>query len=196
MGGNGAVGRWSDVMTVTTTAGPENVFAGMAESVPWPAGSPLRWVGKDDGTYRTVRGRQGMVVRAATNQLGYFEARVAASGAGLHVLIGLTMQDVPQGSYLGGAAQSVGWDCSDGQFRSSVPGCPGERGFPTCNDGDTVGLMVDCHAQPVLRFYVNGVEGRTKAFAGAEGVWYPAFSAVDGGFTATDRPAVPALAQP
>ena len=73
-----------------------------------------------------------------------------------------------------------------------------EGGFPGCKDGDTVGLMVDCRAQPVLRFYVNGVEVRTKAFAGAEGVWYPAFTATAqrGGVTATDRPAVPALAQP
>lgn len=118
--------------------------------------NPLRLV-QEEGV-EVVLSKKGMEVKEGSGERGFFCATFI--GDVLHgSSIGLSLKDVNLNDTLGGSTGGCGWwsGTSRGYLHSKLLGIAPING-QIClrfNDGDRVGLMVDCSAVPRLRFFVN-----------------------------------------
>jgi len=128
---------------------------------------------------QTVLGMRGIELRKGSGEQGYFEVRIVRVAPQVAdywcTSIGLAI-----GEPLGWRRRFLGWT-QHGVIGNGLVGirvCYNDSDDWMFTTGDVVGLMVDCTAEPTLRFFVNGVQVHRVVVA-QEGyglVLYPAFS--------------------
>jgi hypothetical protein len=132
----------------------------------------------------TVLGMRGIELRERSGEQGYFQVRIVRTAPQeaeyCSTSIGLATFDMRFGKPLGCRRGSLGWT-QLGVIGNGLPGtavCYDGRDDWMFTTGDVVGLMVDCTAEPTLRFFVNGVQVHRVVVAQESYglVLFPAFS--------------------
>jgi hypothetical protein len=144
----------------------------------------LTGIGGGQQSSQTVLGMRGIELRKGSGEQGYFEVRIvraAPRGADYWCTeFGLANLDMCFGKPLGWRRRCLGWT-QHGVIGNGLVGTADHcniRDDCMFTTGDVVGLMVDCTAEPTLRFFVNGVQVHRVVVA-QEGyglVLFPVFS--------------------
>ena len=133
---------------------------------------------------QTVLGMRGIELRKGSGEQGYFEVRIVRAAPQeadyWSTSIGLANLDMCFGKPLGWRRRCLGWTqlgvIGNGLVGTRV--CYNDRTDWMFTTNRVVGLMVDCTAEPTLRFFVNGVQVHRVVVA-QEGyglVLFPVFS--------------------
>jgi len=163
-----------------------------------------------NGEHRPVLGMRGMEVREGSGEKGFFQVR-CIRGAIFNIMIGLGTHDVDLNRGLGSGHEGMCWCViSRGKgyliLHNSLRGISPDEGrvipghdyrvvsVPKFEDGDVVGIMVDCSEAPTLRLFVNGAQVRqmvmTQQMHGK--VIFPAFALGDAQIDISPNPDLPA----
>jgi hypothetical protein len=153
----------------------------------------LLFAGTGVGQFQTVLGMRGIELRERSGEQGFFQVRIVRiapqEAEYCSTTVGLATQGLCFGKPLAQRG-CLGWT-QLGNIGNGLPGS--DDPIYTRNDvrcfipgrvdwmfttGDVVGLMVDCTAEPTLRFFVNGVQVHRVVVAQESYglVLFPAFS--------------------
>ena len=143
-------------------------------------------------------GKHGLEIRPGSGEFAYFEACIHASEF-QSISIGLASEGLVEhkvgfGRWLGYAAGGFGWNVN-GYIHSRLSGARENEMFPNlkANDGDRIGIMVDCSQEPTIRFFINGLQSHHLC-VGEEGYYqrvFPAFHLINAQINIVSNPELP-----
>ena len=147
-------------------------------------------------------GKHGLEIRPGSGEFACFEAFIRA-GEFRSMSIGLASQGLVEhkvgfgGRWLGYAAGSFGWNVN-GYIHSRLSGVLEIGRFVPnlkANDGDRIGIMVDCSQEPTIRFFINGLQSHHLC-VGEEGYFqlvFPAFYLLTPQINIVSNPELPPI---